>query len=153
MNIARSAQRALVAAHIRLYELTGGAIGKSFAGLPCLLLGTTGSKTGQLRTTPLGYANYGQEFILAASNGGSDQDPYWFRNIEQQPAVTVRVGKDVVAGTASILMPGERHYDQRFSLINAQFGGRYYHYQEHTPRPIPIVIITPTSVPAEVSAH
>jgi deazaflavin-dependent oxidoreductase (nitroreductase family) len=143
MNIARSAQRALVSTHIRLYELTGGAIGKSFAGLPCLLLGTTGSKTGQLRTTPLGYALYGDEFILAASNGGNDQDPYWLRNIEKQPAVTIRLGKNVTAGTARILMPGERHYDRLFSLINAQFGGRYYHYQQSTPRPIPLVIITP----------
>ena len=146
MNFARSAQRALVSTHIRLYELTGGAIGKSFAGLPCLLLGTTGWKSGQTRTTPLGYAMNGDQFILVASNGGSDEDPYWFHNIEQQPAVTVRVGKDVIAGTAEIMMPGERHYDQRFSLINAKFGGRYYHYQANTSRPIPLVVITPTDV-------
>lgn len=145
MNFARSAQRALVSTHIRLYELTGGAIGRSFAGLPCLLLGTTGSKTGQPRTTPLGYAMYGEEFILAASNGGNDQDPYWLRNIERKPTVTIRLGNEVLDGTARILMPGERHYDRLFSLINAQFGGRYYHYQQVTPRPIPLVVITPTN--------
>jgi deazaflavin-dependent oxidoreductase (nitroreductase family) len=151
MNFARSAQRALVATHIRLYEMTDGAIGGSFGGLPCLLLGTIGAKTGQARTTPLGYANFGDEFILVASNGGNDADPYWFRNIELHPEVTVRVGKERIAGTATILMPGERHYDQRFSLINAEFGGRYYRYQEHTTRPLPIVVVT--RVPAEVLAH
>jgi deazaflavin-dependent oxidoreductase (nitroreductase family) len=145
MNFARSAQRAAMSAHIRLYELTGGAIGQSFGGLPCLLLGTTGWKSGLHRTTPLGYAKHRDEYILAASNGGGESDPFWFRNIEQNPRVTIRVGKVLSTGSARVLMPGQRHYDELFSLLNAQFGGRYYHYQLKTPRPIPLVIIAASS--------
>ena len=143
MNLARSAQRAVVGAHVRIYELTDGRIGASLAGLPCLLLGTTGVKSGLARTTPLGYARHQGEFLLAASNGGSDRDPFWFVNIKSDPSVTIRVGAEHLSGSARILMPGERHYDELFSLLNAQFGGRYYHYQLNTERPIPLVIIAP----------
>ena len=145
MSIARNAQRLFMNAHVRLYELTNGAIGKSFAGLPCLLLETTGSKSGLQRTTPLGYAKHGEDFIVVASNGGSDRDPTWLQNLEKEPRVTLRIGAEELEGTTRVLMPGQRHYDEIFSLINARFGGRYYHYQQRTPRPIPLVIITTTA--------
>lgn len=141
MNLARSAQRAVTGTHVRLYELTDGRIGGSFAGLPCLLLGTIGARSGLARTTPLGYAQHRGEFLLAASNGGSDKDPFWFVNIRHDPSVTIRVGAERLDGLARVMMPGERHYDELFSILNAQFGGRYYHYQLQTERPIPLVVV------------
>lgn len=143
MNLARSAQRAFVGAHVHLYEMTDGRIGGSLAGLPFLLLGTTGAKSGLSRTTPLGYAEHRDEYLLVASNGGSDNDPYWFVNIKHDPSVTIRVKAAHLSGVARVMMPGERHYDELFSVINAEFGGRYYHYQLNTERPIPLVIVAP----------
>ena len=77
------------------------AIGKHSNRVPALLLTTTGRKTGQPRTNGLTYCRDRGDIIVVASNGGSDRPPAWLLNLQADPGVTVRVGRQVMAATAT----------------------------------------------------
>jgi len=50
-------------------------------GTPVLLLTTTGRKSGERRTRPVGYLPDGDRFLVCGSNGGSDHPPAWSLNL------------------------------------------------------------------------
>lgn len=62
-------------------------------GSPLLLLTTTGSRSGQPRTTPLVYLVNGQRILLTGSNFGGERHPAWSTNLIMHPEATV-----VIAG-------------------------------------------------------
>ncbi len=138
--------------HAYLYERTDGRLGKHSNRVPALLLTTTGRKSGLPRTVGLIYCTDRGDYIVAASNGGSDHPPAWLLNVEAHPAVTIRVGRRVLSATARVAQPEERA--QLWPLINRATGGtarflhpgvsgRYDLYQRHTRRQIALVIIRP----------
>jgi deazaflavin-dependent oxidoreductase (nitroreductase family) len=86
--------------------------------MPLLLLTTTGARSGQPRTTPLAYHQYGNRYIVIASNRGAAQHPNWFRNLQTNPDVTLEVGVETLTATARILEASER--DAVFAAIVAQ---------------------------------
>jgi len=58
-----------------IYEATDGRL-TWLGGVPCLLLRTTGRKSGEERTAALVYLEDGDEYVVVASNGGSDHTPF-----------------------------------------------------------------------------
>lgn len=126
--------------HTWVYRATGGTIGHAAGGLTNLLLTTTGRRSGEPRTVPLTYLADGENYILVASNGGSDRHPAWWRNLEKTPRATVQVGREtveVVAGTAS---PEERaRLWPKLTAVNPF----YARYERITARAIPVVILRP----------
>ena len=68
----RTAIRAMGRSHRAVYRLTGGRLLGRVAGMPVLLLTTTGRRSGRARTTPLTYFEDGDELVVVASNGGED---------------------------------------------------------------------------------
>ncbi len=73
-----------------------------------LLLTTTGRRSGRLRTTPLVYEEIDGLFHIASARGpGAD----WFRNIEAQPQVGVRVGRRRFQGRAELVADTARIAD------------------------------------------
>ena len=138
--------------HAYIYERSDGRIGKHSNRVPALLLTTTGRKSGQARTLGLTYYCDGDDVIVVASNGGSDLPPAWFLNLQAQPRVKVRLGRQVVGATARVGTPEERA--RLWPLVNRTnrgmaplfhpgATGRYDVHQRHTSREIPVVIITP----------
>ena len=73
------------------------------AGRPCLLLRTTGRRTGKSRTSALVYARDGAEYVVVASLGGSDHPPAWLHNVRADPQVGVQVGRKRFPATATIV--------------------------------------------------
>jgi deazaflavin-dependent oxidoreductase (nitroreductase family) len=139
-------------AHAAIYERSDGRIGKHSAGVPALLLTTTGRKSGLPRTHGLTYCRDRGDLIVVASNGGSDRPPAWLLNLEANPDVTVRVGRQVLRATARVVGPEERA--QLWPLVNRSnrglsrvlhrgVRGRYDVYQRHTTREIAVVVIRP----------
>lgn len=55
------------------------------AGLPTLLLVSTGAKSGQVRTTPLVGIPHGDGYILIGSNFGQTHHPAWVYNLRAHP--------------------------------------------------------------------
>ena len=58
-------------------------------GLPVVVLATTGSKSGRLRTTPLVALLEDDKVILIASSFGNTKNPGWYHNLKASPQVKI----------------------------------------------------------------
>ena len=138
--------------HKWVYEWSDGRVGKHSNRIPALLLTTTGRRSGLARTNGLTYCTDRGDLIVVASNGGSDRPPAWLFNLQADPRVRVRVGRQVLEATARVATPEEQaQLWPKVNRINRGLSrffhsgvtGRYDVYQRHTARPIPVVIIRP----------
>ena len=147
--------------HKYIYERTDGRFGKHSNRVPALLITTTGRKSGLPRTNGLTYCRDRGDIIVVASNGGSDQPPAWLLNLQADPQVSVRVGRQVMGARARVANPEEQ--SQLWPLVNRKnrgmsrifhrgVAGRYDVYQRHTERQLPVVIITPDREPTRTVA-
>jgi deazaflavin-dependent oxidoreductase (nitroreductase family) len=94
---------------LALQQVTRGRFSlTSAAGLPFLLLETTGRRTGQLRVTPLTYAIQGDSILVAGSNWGQSQQPGWALNLAAKPDAVVSLRGTRVPVTARVLEGAER---------------------------------------------
>jgi deazaflavin-dependent oxidoreductase (nitroreductase family) len=129
--------------HGRLYARTGGRIGHRLLGVPSLLLHTVGAKSGAARTNSLTYATDGRDHVVVASSGGGSRNPGWYHNVRANPGVVAQIGTRSVPATAHIVLPDDADYERLWELVNANNKQRYAAYQRRTPRPIPIVVLSP----------
>ncbi len=133
----------LLRVHQEIYERSGGRIGHRILGVPCLLLHTTGAKTGRARTAALAYARDGSSYLVAASMGGSPRAPGWYHNLLADPDVEIQIGTRRIPVTARSVAAGSAGYDRLWDIVNAANHDRYRGYQRLTTRPIPVVVLTP----------
>ncbi len=134
--------RALTTFHERLYRASGGRLGGRIAGMPVLLLSTTGRKTGRRHTTPLTYTTDGDDLVLVASYGGDDRHPAWYLNLAAHPLVEVEREGRVDQFMARTATPEEKA--RLWPGVVATYKG-YAEYQRKTQRDIPLVILQPQS--------
>lgn len=76
--------------------------------LPCLLLTTTGRRSGQPRTQQLLYAPDGDGYVVVGSNWGQQHHPAWSGNLLAHPDATVTVGARTVPVRAVLATGAER---------------------------------------------
>lgn len=126
--------------HRGLYRLTGGKLGAAMGPMKVLLLTTTGRKSGQERTWPLGYFRDGNRLIVAASANGQPEHPAWFLNLRANPRVTVQVGQETRAMTATTATGEER--ERLWAKLTSTYPN-FAGYQKKTTREIPVVILAP----------
>ncbi|MEP6813292.1 MAG: nitroreductase family deazaflavin-dependent oxidoreductase [Actinomycetota bacterium] len=126
--------------HLVVQRLSRGRFLNRVAGMPVLLLTTTGRRSGRARTTPLTFFRDGADLLVIASNGGADRPPDWSLNLLQNPHAVVQIGAEKLAVQARTATPEER--DHLWPGITATYGG-YAEYQKKTTRPIPVLILTP----------
>ncbi|MFE4977056.1 nitroreductase/quinone reductase family protein [Kitasatospora sp. NPDC056651] len=89
------------------FRADGGTVGGELAGMPLLLLTVVGARSGEPRTTPLVHLADGGRLVVFASNGGSERDPAWYRNLVAHPEVTVEVGTERYPALAAPVDPAE----------------------------------------------
>jgi len=140
MPIAPSLMKVRSAIHRLCYRLTGGAIGGGSAGMPILLLTTTGRKTGRPRTTPLLYVTDGENIVVVASNGGRPRHPHWWLNLEENPEAQVQVRHQKRRVRAEEAIGEER--ERLWRLVVGMYPG-YEEFQRATTRKIPVVVLRP----------
>lgn len=145
MSLEATVTHQLLKVHHALYVRSGGRIGQGWLGVPCLLLTSTGAKSGAQRVNSLTYAQDGNDYVLVASKGGAPSSPAWYYNVKKNPAVIAQVGTKKIPATARIVNRGDDDYDRLWRLANDNNHNRYDAYQRQTERPIPIVVLTPTS--------
>ena len=141
MKLRPAAIRAMGRSHRVLYRLSRGRVLGRVAGMPVLLLTTTGRRSGRARTTPLTYFELGDDLVVVASNGGEDSAPGWWRNLCDEPQATVTRGtrtESVVARPAT-----DEEHAALWPLITATHPG-YAEYARRTSRPIPVVVLART---------
>ena len=144
----RWAIRFLSKAHLAAYRLSRGRVLGSVAGMPVLLLTTTGRRSGKARTTPLTFFRDATDLVVIASNGGADRPPDWALNLEQTLSAIIEIGTDKVAVTAREASQEERA--RLWIVVTATYAG-YARYQERTTRRIPVVVLTRWSTGSTVS--
>jgi deazaflavin-dependent oxidoreductase (nitroreductase family) len=125
-----------------IYERTDGLIGHRLLGVPCLMLRTTGRKTGQTRTNSLVYAKDGDRYIVVASKGGDPKAPAWLLNLRAKPEVEVQIARTNFSAIAAEIGRGDPDYARLWKLANDKNSNRYAEYQKKTTRPIPLVALT-----------
>ncbi len=130
--------------HLVVQRLSRGRILDRVAGMPVLLLTTTGRRSGKARTTPLTFFRDGSDLLVIASNGGADRPPDWSLNLEQNSHAVVEIGARKLAVTARVASAEEK--ERLWPGIAATYSG-YAAYQKRTTRQIPVVILTPDATP------
>jgi F420H(2)-dependent quinone reductase len=126
--------------HVALYRISGGNFANRIANLPILLLTTRGRKSGKSYTNPVVYIRDGQDYLIAASAGGTAWHPSWYFNLQSQPDTRIQVGKQQIAVHASITQYDERtRLYQLFKTSSANF----IKYEQSTTRVIPVIRLTP----------
>ena len=108
-------------------------------GLPNLLSSVTGRKSGLVRTTPLVYFEDGDNYIVVGSDGAARRDSQWWKNLQQNPQATVRVGRDKFTATASLARGDERAH---LWQIGTRMLPAWAEYQTRTERSLPVVVLT-----------
>jgi deazaflavin-dependent oxidoreductase (nitroreductase family) len=119
------------------FRANQGKVGGQMAGMPLLLLTTTGNKSGRTLTKPLAYSKDGDQIFVIASFAGSPHNPAWFVNLAASPMVTVEVGAERFQARARITSGEER---ERLFKLQADKMGIFYDYQKKTTRQIPVVV-------------
>lgn len=133
--------------HVRRYRETGGADGHIWKGhdgaghFPCLLLTTTGRKSGEARTTPLIYGRDGEDYVVIGSQGGRPVHPYWYLNLDANPEVEVQVEAETFPATARTAS-GDRR--ERLWNMMARLYLPYddYRVKAAATREIPVVVLS-----------
>lgn len=106
----------------------------------CLLLETTGRKSGERRVTPLIYGDIGGEVVVIASKGGADIHPGWYWNLQEMTGLRFQIATQ--AFTASWREPDEAERAKVWEFMCSVYPP-YIDYQDATSRQIPLVMLKP----------
>ena|ERR1700754_3122183 len=128
--------------HVQRYIETDGAEGHEWQDTTVLILTMTGRRTGERRSTPLIYQRHGDDFLVVASNGGSDQHPLWYLNLLAHPDAEIQVKGDRLPVRTRTATAEEKPELWR---IMAATWPDYDQYQKKTDREIPLVVLEPTA--------
>ena len=124
--------------HVRRYLETGGEIGHEWNGVSCLILWTTGARTGKQRVNPLIYGQDGDAFIVVASQGGAPAHPGWYHNLLARQEAEIQAGAERFPVRARTAEGAER--ERLWELMVAQWPN-YNEYTKRTTRVIPVVVL------------
>jgi deazaflavin-dependent oxidoreductase (nitroreductase family) len=130
------------AEHVAQYEATGGEVGYVWNGATCLVLTTSGEKTGKERKYALICGFDGDDCVVVASYGGAPEHPQWYRNVITHPEVMVQVKGDRFPAIARTAEGTER---ERLWMLMTGVWPNYDVYTTRTDRLIPVVVLTPVA--------
>ena len=93
---------------IEEFRANGGEVRSLPATTRLLLLTTTGARSGQKRTSPLGYLVAEERYYINGAVRGAPKHPAWYYNLVAHPDVTIEIGSDAFEATARVLQGDER---------------------------------------------
>jgi deazaflavin-dependent oxidoreductase (nitroreductase family) len=126
---------------VGMYRRTGGRLGGQVGSTPVLLLTTTGRRSSQPHTVPVGYFDQGEVRFVVASNAGAPRDPAWYLNLRSHPEVQVEVRRDVYTAIATPAAGEDRTRLWDYLMETAPSYRRY----QRTAREIPVVVLRRTN--------
>jgi deazaflavin-dependent oxidoreductase (nitroreductase family) len=128
------------------FRANGGAVGGYFEGKTLLLLHHTGAKSGTAYISPLAvFTQSDGTWAIVASNGGRDQHPSWYFNLQAHPETTIELpdGSGAIATlqVKSRIAEGTER-DALFVNVKAAMP-QFAEYEKGTERRIPLVVLEP----------
>jgi deazaflavin-dependent oxidoreductase (nitroreductase family) len=136
-------QRTLYPVDRVLFRLTNGRVTVPglLAGLPVLMLTTTGARSGKDRTMPLVGIPIDDDIAVIGSNFGQESTPGWVYNLRATPTATVAHRSTTVNVTARSADDAET---ERAFEIGAAFYGGFPKYRERAAhRDIEVFVLEP----------
>ncbi|MEV0532882.1 nitroreductase/quinone reductase family protein [Kitasatospora sp. NPDC050463] len=134
---------------IEEFRANAGRVGGPFEGGDLLLLTTTGARTGQAHTVPLGYIRADGLLLVVASAAGAPDHPQWYRDLLAHPVVRVELGTEVFE---AIAVPAEGARRDKLFEAAVRAAPGYGDYQAHTTRVLPVVVLEQdTAEPRQVA--
>lgn len=121
---------------IEEFRATKGQLSGPMAGRQVLLLTTKGVRSGEPRTTVVGYRRSGDVYVVIAAANGAPDDPAWYRNLVADPNATIEVGPQKLRVRARTAEGEER---ERLARVVEYFEPQ----QAKTERTIPVVALEP----------
>ena len=126
-----------------VYRLTRGraTFASWVAGLPIVMLTTTGAKSGRRNTLPLVALPEGDCLVVIASNYGQYRNPAWYHNLRANPRATIcfeGVTREVTARELED-EERERHYARGIET----YPGWTQYRKRASHRQIPVMELTP----------
>ncbi|WP_460072969.1 nitroreductase/quinone reductase family protein [Streptomyces sp. YKOK-I1] len=111
-------------------------------GMNVLVLTAVGRKSGEPRSTPVGWFPGGDDsWLIVASANGAAKSPAWYYNLAAHPdEVQVEIGHRKVDVVAEQLHGAER--ERAWQQITTA-APRFTEYQAKTDRELPIISLTP----------
>jgi deazaflavin-dependent oxidoreductase (nitroreductase family) len=141
VNLKDEAAKVVNTIHRSLFMTTSGRIGGRVAGMPALVLHTTGRKSGASRKTMLTAPIVEDDrVVLVASYGGDDREPSWSLNLRANPDVEVTMAGSTKPMRAHVATADEKA--ELWPRVTSRYKG-YADYQTKTTRDIPLVILEP----------
>ena len=139
----RRLQTAWTRLHVRLLRLSKGRLRFGFflAGdMPVLAITTKGRKSGEQRSSVVAYVREGDNYMVIASNAGTDRPPAWWLNLQADPDAEIDAEGERVAVRARRAEGEERErLWRRFVEENEDFEA----YRGYTDRELPVVVLEP----------
>ena len=127
---------------VEAYERSGGREANTLldTGLPVVIVGMRGNKSGKVRKIALMRVEHDGEYALVASMGGSPKHPVWYWNLKAHPdEVTIQDGPEPFSVRVREVSGDERQtWWERAVAAYAP----YAEYQERTERTIPVFVAT-----------
>ena len=129
-----------IAEHVEQYLSTNGEEGGIWEGAPCIILTTTGAKSGNLRRTPLIRVRVQDSYVVIGSMGGAPNNPNWVHNLRANSGVMINDMAD-----QHELVARETTGDEKAALWAeaTKVWPDYDTYQASTERVIPLFILEP----------
>ena len=106
------------------------------AGLPIVMLSTTGAKSGSRRTVPVVGVPHDGSLVVIASNYGQDHNPAWYYNLRAHPEASIIFEgeqRDVVARELT------GHERERWYARGVEIYPGWTAYRKRTQRTIPVI--------------
>ena len=121
------------------FRANDGEVGGQFAGMPLILLHTTGAKSGLERVNPTAYLVDDDRLVIIASKAGAPTNPDWYYNLVANSEVIVEVGTETFSALATVAEEPER--TELYGNMAAKNPG-FAEYEQNTTRVIPVVTLT-----------
>jgi len=121
-----------------VYRLSRGRVTFSSwaAGLPVVMLTTTGAKSGIRRTVPVLGIREGDDVVVVASNYGQRHAPAWYHNLRARPRATIALD-GVTREVEPVELRGEDY--ERYARQARDIYAGFESYQQRAGREIPII--------------
>jgi deazaflavin-dependent oxidoreductase (nitroreductase family) len=115
-------------------------IGVPGGPVPCLLVTMVGRKSGRTLHAVLQYYKVGNDIVIVASRGGTEEHPTWYLNLVANPECTMQIGNKKSLVTARTIAPADR---PRYWAAVTKEQPIQLQYQARTSRVIPLLILEP----------
>jgi len=108
-------------------------------GRPLAIMTTKGAKSGEDRTVIVTYHRNGDAYVIAATKGGSPENPAWYHNLVAHPEATFEAAGETLEVVARETTGDER---QRLYDEHARLYPEFAAYPSKTGRVIPVFVLT-----------